>query len=279
MDDPFDPPNGTWYSTPADGRFTMTRPASTRFRNSYAEVSDLVQIAAERPKLDVIRNTDRVLEIPRGQHREHGAEDLFLRDTHRRLHIGEHCWSREVAAGVDARREAFAPTRQASALPLSDPDVLENRAELLFVNRRPDLDAGLEAIADLELAMRARTSASVNGSAMGASTITREVAVQRWPVEKNAELITLATASGMSASASTTVGFLPPISSCTLARRLAASTAIPLPVATEPVNEMALTVLFVTDLVADRRARSGNEVERTFRHASFVERLHQAEGT
>ena len=70
--------------------------------------------------------------------------------------------------------------------------------------------------------------------------------MQRWPVEKNAELITLATASGMSASASTTVGFLPPISSCTRTRRLAASTAIPLPVATEPVNEIAFTAGFVT---------------------------------
>ena len=76
--------------------------------------------------------------------------------------------------------------------------------------------------------------------------MTREVAVQRWPVEKNAALTTTFTASAISASASTMVGFLPPISSCTRARRLAASTAIWLPVPSDPVKEMALTSGLVT---------------------------------
>ena len=90
------------------------------------------------------------------------------------------------------------------------------------------------------------TSASVNRSTIGSSTMTREVAVQRWPVEKNAALTTTFTASAMSASASTMVGFFPPISSCTRARRFAASTAIRLPVASDPVNEIAFTSGLVT---------------------------------
>ena len=55
--------------------------------------------------------------------------------------------------------------------------------------------------------------AAVNRSRIGSSTMTREVAVQRCPVEKNAAFTTTLTASGMSASARTIVGFLPPISS------------------------------------------------------------------
>ena len=43
--------------------------------------------------------------------------------------------------------------------------------------------------------------------------ITRLVAVHFWPVEKNEALTTFSTADPKSASASTTVGFLPPISS------------------------------------------------------------------
>src|SRR5204862_459885 len=45
-----EPPNATGSSTPADGRFTITSPASIRLMNSYAEVSDRVQTAADSPK-------------------------------------------------------------------------------------------------------------------------------------------------------------------------------------------------------------------------------------
>jgi len=48
---------------------------------------------------------------------------------------------------------------------------------------------------------------------MEASTMTRLVAVHFWPVEKKAALTTFSTPALKGASASTMVGFLPPISS------------------------------------------------------------------
>ena len=48
------------------------------------------------------------------------------------------------------------------------------------------------------------------------------VAVQRWPVEPKAPCAVASTARSMSASSSTTTGFLPPISHCTFAPRRAA---------------------------------------------------------
>ena len=67
-------------------------------------------------------------------------------------------------------------------------------------------------------------------------TINRLDAVQRCPVEKNALWIERFTATSRSASSSTTCGFLPPISSCTLASRAAQFCATFLPTATEPVK-------------------------------------------
>ena len=72
---------------------------------------------------------------------------------------------------------------------------------------------------------------------MPAVTISRLLAVQRWPVEKNAPCIAQSTATSRSASSSTTSGFLPPISSCTRPqplRRMPAAT--PAPIAAEPVK-------------------------------------------
>ena len=60
--------------------------------------------------------------------------------------------------------------------------------------------------------------------------------MQRCPVEKNALCSEMLTAVSSSASSSTTCGFLPPISSCTLARRAAQFCATVLPTATEPVK-------------------------------------------
>ena len=57
--------------------------------------------------------------------------------------------------------------------------------------------------------------ASTKRSWMPLVTISREDAVQRCPVEKNAPLVAHSTAILTSASSSTTSGFLPPISSCT----------------------------------------------------------------
>ena len=76
--------------------------------------------------------------------------------------------------------------------------------------------------------------------------MTRLVAVHFWPVEKNAALTTFSTAELKSASASTMVGFLPPISSWMRRRRLDASPCSQLPISQDPVNEMALSGLAST---------------------------------
>ena len=77
-------------------------------------------------------------------------------------------------------------------------------------------------------------------------TISRDEAVQRWPVEKNAPLTAHSTAVFRSASSRITSGFLPPISSWNLAMRAIALAATCLPVSTEPVKVMASTRLSLT---------------------------------
>ena len=77
-------------------------------------------------------------------------------------------------------------------------------------------------------------------------TISREEAVQRWPVWKKAPLTAHSTAILRSASSSTTRGFLPPISSWSffigsLSMQVAAMRR---PVATEPVKEIPATSLW-----------------------------------
>ena len=73
MDDAFDPPNGTWYSAPAEGRFTITSPASIRLMNSYAALSERVQLRRQ-PGPAAVGNLDRPVETLGRQHGEHGAE-------------------------------------------------------------------------------------------------------------------------------------------------------------------------------------------------------------
>ena len=69
----------------------------------------------------------------------------------------------------------------------------------------------------------------------------RLVAVHFWPVESMAPLTVSVAAWSRSASSSTTTGFLPPSSSCTLAPRRWAALWMPRPTSLEPVKEMAVT--------------------------------------
>jgi hypothetical protein len=71
--------------------------------------------------------------------------------------------------------------------------------------------------------------------------MTREAAVQRWPVVPKADHRIPSVARSRSASPSTTTPFLPPSSSETRLSRRAARWAISLPVVEEPVNEMIET--------------------------------------
>ncbi len=108
--------------------------------------------------------------------------------------------------------------------------------------------------------------------------MTRLVAVHFCPVEKKAALTVFSTAELKSASASTMVGFLPPISSWMRIRRLEASVWIQWPTSLEPVKEMALTGRGIDERAAEFPARSGDEVDHAFRHAGLVKRFDDAPG-
>ncbi|MCY1532566.1 hypothetical protein D9M68_678490 [compost metagenome] len=83
--------------------------------------------------------------------------------------------------------------------------------------------------------------AATKRSWMPSVTMRRDDAVQRWPVEKKAELTAASTATDRSASSSTTKGFLPPISSWYLRLCSTEASATRLPVPVEPVKVMACT--------------------------------------
>ena len=85
------------------------------------------------------------------------------------------------------------------------------------------------------------SSFSSSGSTTGFSTMTREQAVQRWPVVPKADHRMPSVARSRSASRRTTTAFLPPSSSETRLSRRAARSAIDLPVDEWPVNEMTGT--------------------------------------
>ncbi len=75
----------------------------------------------------------------------------------------------------------------------------------------------------------------------------RLVAVHFCPVEKNDALTTFSTADPKSASASTMVGFLPPISSWMRNRRFEASPCSQFPISQDPVNDTAFSGLASTN--------------------------------
>ena len=72
-------------------------------------------------------------------------------------------------------------------------------------------------------------------------TINREAAVQRWPEVPKAAHRAPSTASGISASSSTTIAFFPPSSSPSRFRLRPASSAMCLPAAVDPVNDIPAT--------------------------------------
>ena len=96
-------------------------------------------------------------------------------------------------------------------------------------------------------------TAATKRSWMPSVTISRDEAVQRWPVEKNAPLTAHSTATPRSASSSTTSGFLPPISSWKRRITLTLASATRAPVAWLPVKLMALDVRAVEHRLPDHR--------------------------
>src|SRR6185437_12829928 len=88
---------------------------------------------------------DGVLEPVAGEHRDHGAEDLLLRDAHGGLHAGEDGGFEEEAVRERAVGAAAAAEHELGALLPADGNVLLDALQLLGVDHRADLGAGLEA--------------------------------------------------------------------------------------------------------------------------------------
>ena len=108
--------------------------------------------------------------------------------------------------------------------------------------------------------------------------MTREAAVQRWPVVPNADHRIPSVARSRSASARTTTPFLPPSSSERRLSRAPALAAIDLPVADDPVNEMTADVRGIDDRVTDLAAGAGHEVHDPGREPRLGHELHEQRG-
>ena len=138
-------------------------------------------------------------------------------------------------------------------------------------SRCPRSSAWPTLSAAMRLAQRARRSASC----IAASTISRLDAVQRWPVEKYAPCTAQSTARSRSASASTTSGFLPPISSCTLARRAAAACSMRSPVGDRAGEADGIDQRAVHQRLAHLAAAAHHQVEDAGRQACAADDLGQ----
>ncbi|KAF5273145.1 hypothetical protein FQR65_LT17236 [Abscondita terminalis] len=174
--------------------------------------------AAGQAEFGVVGQCQRMLIATGRNDGRDRPEDLFTADAHGVVAVGE-----DRGRHVVARRRAREPSRRRTPggrLPAGRfPTYIRFLLELLAAGDGPMSEA--------------RVYAFLHDHAVDA--------VQRAPVEKKALCTAHSTATSRSASSSTTMGFLPPISSCTwpcVAPRLAPRG---LPVATDPVKEMAST--------------------------------------
>ena len=169
--------------------------------------------AGRQAELRVVGDRQRLVVVLRADHGRHRPEDLLAGDAHLVAHLGEQ-GRRQIEAGRVARSAArrrrrawrlppgrsgctSGPGRAGSGRP---PGRYACRPSGRRRSTRPFIRSGM---------------AATNRSWMPSVTIRREEAVQRWPVEKKAPLTAHSTATFRSASSSTTIGFLPPISSWT----------------------------------------------------------------
>ena len=97
----------------------------------------------------------------------------------------------------------------------ADPDVAADLLDGAGVDQRPDVDGLVEAGAEAERPRRGARAARAAARRPARSTTTRLAAVQRWPVVPNADQRMPSVARSRSASAMTTIAFLPPSSRLT----------------------------------------------------------------
>src|SRR3569623_1863523 len=163
-----------------------------------------------------------VLELDDAHHR---PEDFLLRDAHLVLDIREH-------RGLDveaARADPLAAGRERRALLPADVDIAEDAVHLLLGDHRAKHRGAIRRIADL------------HGPRAGRETLDHFivdllVGEHTWPALKNTPDAADLVAAAMSASSKITLADLPPNSSETCLKLLAAPFMMPRPTPGEPVN-------------------------------------------
>ena len=97
-----------------------------------------------------VGHPDPFLERGDRNDRRDRSEDLFRRDAHLHVGVGEDGRLVEPPAAQLAGRELLPARHQSGALGLPDLDVLRHRLALLLGDARPHVDVGIEAVADAE---------------------------------------------------------------------------------------------------------------------------------
>src|ERR1035438_1104869 len=99
-----------------------------------------------------VRDAHGVLEIGGAQDGEHGSEDLLARDGVGLINVGEDGGLDEVAVGQAAFGKPAASAGRLTAFLAADLDIAQHSLHLGLIDAGADVDAGLHAVADLELA-------------------------------------------------------------------------------------------------------------------------------
>ena len=207
--------------------------------------------------------------------RGHRAEDLLLRDARIGLDLGE-----------DGRLEEAA----LAEIPVACRLAADDEVGLVAADggiRRDALD-GVSLMTGPTSVLSSRPSPSTSfatrcwsrwtkSSWIARCTISREAAVQRWPLVPNADHTTLSRARSRSASSQTTIGFLPPSSRLTRLRVFAARVLISTPVSVWPVKLMTLTSGWSTIALPTSPPEPVTTLTTPSRQPALDEQLHEAD--
>ena len=165
---------------------------------------------ARQPVFAVVGEFERMLEVARLGDREHRAEDLFLEDARAAIDVGDH--GRLDVVAVARRRPA---AREQPPFVLPGLDVVEDRLLRALADHRSHVVAGLVGLAHPDRLDPFRHLGDELVVDRLASTMAREHAEHFCPWYPKADCTTPVTACSRSASRSTMMASLPPISATT----------------------------------------------------------------
>ena len=199
----------------------------------------------------------------------HRPEDFLAGDAHLVGRFGEQRRLQVVARRLALQQ--FAAGGELGAFLLADLDVVGVLLELARIDHRADLDALLQRIADLEVAhaLGQRLDELVVDAFGDDDARRRRAALAGREERRSARRVSTATL--RSASSSTMVGFLPPISSWNLRIDLDAGFRHALAGADRAGEGDGVDVLAVEDRLADDRALAHHEVQHALGQAGAMQ--------